>query len=104
MVAAWKAGSETEENWERVRARAMVTTEPGERTAELRQQIGQLMATLTQTDGAAVPPVHQVVLGNMAMNVGAVGGAPSHPNSHSSRAGPQPTHRVWGRGHGELGQ
>ena len=47
MVTAWKADSENEGIWDKVRARATVTTDPGEGTAELGQQIAKLMATLT---------------------------------------------------------
>ena len=47
MVAAYKAESENEETQEKVRARAMVTTDPGEETTKLGQQIATLMATLT---------------------------------------------------------
>ena len=48
MVATRKAKSENEETQERVRARAVVTTDPGEGTAKLGQQIAKLMAALTQ--------------------------------------------------------
>ena len=47
MVATWMVESESEEIQERVRARAMVTTKPGEGMAKLGQQIAQLMAVLT---------------------------------------------------------
>ena len=49
MVATQKVESKNEETQERVRARAMVTTDLGEGTANPSQQIAKLMATLTQT-------------------------------------------------------
>ena len=49
MVAAQKAESENEET------RAAVTTDPGERMAELSQQITKLMTTLTQTRQGSSP-------------------------------------------------
>ena len=49
MVAARKAVSENEETQERVRARAMMTTDLGEGMAKLGWQIAKLMAELTQT-------------------------------------------------------
>ena len=52
MVAAQKVECENEETWGKVRARAMVTSDPGEGMGELNQQIAKLMATLTQTDRA----------------------------------------------------
>ena len=76
MVATQKAESENEEIWEKVRARAMVTTDSGEETAELEQHITKLMATLIQTRQAAVSQMHQVVPRNWAMDRGTVGQAP----------------------------
>ena len=55
MVAAQKVKSENEETWEKVRARAAVTTDPGEEMAKLGQQIAKLMATLTQTGHGSSP-------------------------------------------------
>ena len=49
MVASQKAESENEETREKVRARAIVATEPRERMAELGDQIAKLMAALTKT-------------------------------------------------------
>ena len=46
MVSNRKAESENEETWEKVRARAMVTSDLGEGMAELSQQIVKLMASL----------------------------------------------------------
>ena len=48
MVVIHKAESENEEVWDKVRARAAVTTDSGEGTTELGQQIAKLMATLTR--------------------------------------------------------
>ena len=48
MVATWKAESKNEEIWDKVRARAAVTTDSGESTTELGQQIAKLMAGLTR--------------------------------------------------------
>ena len=52
--------SKHEETWERVRARAMVTTYLGKGMADLGQQITKLMAALTQTgqgsSHSSVPP------------------------------------------------
>ena len=47
MVVTYKAESENEEIWDKVRARAAVTTDSGKGTTELGQQIAKLMATLT---------------------------------------------------------
>ena len=55
MVTTWKAKSENEETWETVKARAVVTTDPGEGSAELRQQIAKLMTTLTQNRQGSGP-------------------------------------------------
>ena len=49
MVAAMKVECENEETQEKVGARAVVTSNPGEGMAEQSQQIAKLMATLTQT-------------------------------------------------------
>ena len=49
MVATQKVKSESEETWERVRARAMVTTNAEVGMAKLGKQTAQLMAALTQT-------------------------------------------------------
>ena len=48
MIAAQMAESENEETWDQNRVRATVTTNPVERMAELKHQITQLMAALTQ--------------------------------------------------------
>ena len=74
MVANWKAKTESEETWEGVRARAVVTTKPEKGMAN-----AQLMVVLTRMDRAAVLPVHQVLPGNVAADVGTVGGATQSP-------------------------
>ena len=48
MFAACKAESENEAIWDKVRARATVATDLGEGMAQLGQQIGELMSTLTK--------------------------------------------------------
>ena len=48
MVGTHKAESENEEIQDKVRARAVVMTGPGEGTAKLGQHIAKLMAILTQ--------------------------------------------------------
>ena len=48
MVAAFKAESENKEIWDKVSARATITTDLGEGMAELGQQIAKLMATMTK--------------------------------------------------------
>ena len=55
MVAAQMAESESEETQERVRAKAIVTTKPGEGMNKLGQQIAQLMTALTQTRQGSSP-------------------------------------------------
>ena len=48
MVAACKVESENKEACDKVRARAAMTTDPGEGTTELGHQIAKLMAALTR--------------------------------------------------------
>ena len=48
MATTHKEENENEEIQDKVRARAMVMTEPGEGTVELGQQIAKLRATLTK--------------------------------------------------------
>ena len=48
LVTACKVDSENKEMWDKVRARAMVSTDLGEGIAKLGQQIAKLMATLTK--------------------------------------------------------
>ena len=48
MVAACKVESENKETQEKVKARAAMTTDPGEGTTELGHQIAKLMATLAR--------------------------------------------------------
>ena len=52
MVATHKVESDNEEIWDKVRARAAMTTDSGEGTTELGQQIAKLMATMTRTGQA----------------------------------------------------
>ena len=92
MVAAQKVESESEEAWDRVRPRAMVTAKPGEQKAELGQEIAQLMAALTQirqgnihTSTPGSPWEHGHGHGHSKR------GNPSHPDSQSSRCGPGQT-------------
>ena len=60
MVAAWKAESENKEIQDKVRPRAAMTTNPGEGTTEVGQQIAKLMVTLTRADRGAAWPVPQI--------------------------------------------
>ena len=92
MVATQKAESENEETQERVRARAMVTTNFGERTAKLVQQIAKLMAALTQTEQgsghSSAPPSPQ----GHGHRWGCSGrGTPSCQNPHSGSGSPGQT-------------
>ena len=57
MIAARKTDSKNEDTKERVRARAVVTTDTGEGMPELGQQIAKLMAGT---------PVHHLVLRSVA--------------------------------------
>ena len=77
MVAVQKVESENEETQEKVRARATVTTDLEEGMTDLGQQTAKLVATLTQTKQGSGPFSAQVVLGNMAVDGGAVVGV--HP-------------------------
>ena len=76
MVAAQKVESKNEETWEKVRARATVTTNLREGMEQLSEQIAKLMVT-PRLDRAALPPVHQVVPVNVAIDGGMVVG--THP-------------------------
>ena len=89
MVATWKAESKNEETKEKVRARATVTTDPGEGTGELGQQIAKLMATLTQTGQSSSPssvPGSPQECGHRQGHSGR--STLSHPNSHNGRGSP----------------
>ena len=55
MVATHKGESENEEIWDKVRARAAMTTDSQEDTTELGQQIAKLMATLTRAGQGSSP-------------------------------------------------
>ena len=48
MVTAYKAESKNEEIWDKLRARSVVATDPGEGTAELGRQKAKLMAALAK--------------------------------------------------------
>ena len=47
--------SKNKEIWDKVRARAAVTTDPGEDTTDLGKQIAKLMAALTRTGQGSSP-------------------------------------------------
>ena len=89
MVTAQKAQSKNEEIQDKMRARAMVTTDQGEGTTELEQQTAKLMATLTQAgqgNGPSSVPGSPKERGHTwGCNSG---DTPSHPNSHNGRDGP----------------
>ena len=55
MVATCKAESESEEIWDKLRARAAMATDSGEGTTELGQQIAKLMAALTKVGQGSSP-------------------------------------------------
>ena len=82
MVAAGKVESENEETQEKVRARAMVTTNLVEGMAELSQQIAKLMATLPQTGQGSSPSSAPHSPWECGHGWGHSGSStPSHPNS-----------------------
>ena len=86
MVATKKVESENEETWEKVRARAMVTTKPRRGMAKLGQQIAQLMAALTLTGWGSGPtsaPSSPKECGHRHRHSGR--GYPSCSNSCNSR-------------------
>ena len=76
MVAPRKVESENEETRGKVRARAMVTSDPGAGNAEHSQQIAKLMAALTQTGLGSSPSSTPGSPGNVATDRGKVVGAP----------------------------
>ena len=89
MVGSQKAESRNEETQKKVRARAAVTTNLGEGTAELSQQIAKLMATLTQTrhgSGPSTSPGNPQEHGYRWGHSGR--STPSHPNSHNGKGDP----------------
>ena len=49
MVAAQKAERESEETWDWVQTRTVMTTKPVEGTAKMNQQLAKLTAALIQT-------------------------------------------------------
>ena len=67
MVATHKAESENEKIWDKVRARPAVTTDSGEGTTELGEEIAKLMATLTRAGQIAAQPVPQIAPRREAM-------------------------------------
>ena len=99
MVATQKAKIEIEETWETVRAKAMVTTDPGEGMAKLGQQIPKIMATLTQSKQGSSPSSAPGSPLEHDYRLGCIGRSThSCPDSCNGRGGPipQPTNRVWG--------
>ena len=89
MVVTYKAESESEEIKDKVRARAAVTTDSGEGTAELGQQIAKLMATLTkvgQDNNPCSAPSSPLERGCGRGHNGR--STPSNPNSHNGRSVP----------------
>ena len=72
-----------------MRAKAVLSTNPGEGMAELSQQIGKLVATLTQTgqdSGPSNAPGGPQECWHGQKCSGR--STPSHPNSHNGRGGP----------------
>ena len=92
MVATCKGESKNEEIGDKVRARATVTTDPGEGIAELGQQIVKLMAALNKAGQGSNPSSVQVSPRREAMGGDANGSCTlSHPNSNNGRSGPGQT-------------
>ena len=114
MVATHKAESQSEEIWDKVKARAAVATAPGEATAELGQQIVKLMAGLTKAGQGSNPssmPSSPWERGHGRGHNGS--NTPKCPNSHKGRSGPGQTipacslptgHRAGDNGTGSNGQ
>ena len=107
MVTTHKAESENEEIKYKVRARAMVTTDLGEGTAELGQQSAKLMAALTKVGQGNNPSSAPSSPQERGCGRGCNGSStPSHPNSHNGRSGPGQTTPACslptGHGTGEL--
>ena len=63
MVTTHKAESENEEIWDKVMARVAMTTDSGEGTTELSQQIAKLMAALMRAGQGSSPASAPVCLG-----------------------------------------
>ena len=108
IVAARKAESKTEKTQEKVRARAMVTSDLGEGMAELSQQIAKLMAALTQTGQGPSPSS----VPDSSWEHGyrwKCGGRSTPVTQTPTMAGaalarqPQPTAYPWSMGHREPG-
>ena len=92
MVTTHKAESENEEIWDKVRARAVVATDPGEGMVELGQQIAKLMATLTKAGQGNNPSNAPSSPQERGLGRGCNGSSTaSHPNSHNGRSVPGQT-------------
>ena len=89
MIAAPKVESKNEETWDWVQVRAVVTTKPVEGLAELKNQIAQLVAALTQTRWGNS---HSSTLSSpweCGHGCGCSGGVnSSHQDSHNSSGSP----------------
>ena len=88
MVAAHKAESETEEAWDKVRAKSAVIMESVDGSAELSNQITRLMAALTQAEQAN----HPASALNSSRYIGCGRGwtdrdTPTCPSSHNGQTG-----------------
>ena len=89
MVTTQKAESESEEIWDKVRTRATVTTDLGDRTAELGQQTVKLIASLTHAGQGNSPCSVPSSPWERGWRGGCnSGGIPIHPNSCNGRGGP----------------
>ena len=86
MVATHKAESENKEIWDKVRARAAVTTDSGEGTTELGQQIAKLMAILTRERQGGSPASAPNSLRERGHGRGQTDrGSPGHPCSNNGQ-------------------
>ena len=92
MVTAHKAESKNEEIWDKVRAKAAVTTDSGEGTAELGQQIARLLIALTKAGQSSNPSSAPSSPRERGHGRGCnANSTPNHPNSHNGRSGPGQT-------------
>ena len=92
MVAAHKAESESEEIWDKVRIRAVVTIDLEEGMAELEQQIAKPMAALTLARQGNRPSSMPSSPWERGHRWGCNSGSTlSHLNSHNGRGGPGQT-------------
>ena len=88
MVAAQKVESKNEEIWNKVRARAAVVTDSGERTTELGQQIAKLMDALTKARQGSSPASVPRSPRERGHGIGCVDrGTSSCPSFHNSQTG-----------------